>query len=86
MWFPGGVNAVGKTHQKWYATTATKFTKPGDHLLAKFCLISTLTSWLGEEVFSTGCIIVYRDQLESVLQVRLVLLLLLIITSAPSCL
>ena len=32
---PGCVNAAGKGRQKWYATAVTKYTKPGDHLLAE---------------------------------------------------
>ena len=30
--------AAGKARQKWLARAGTKFTKPGDHLLAKPCI------------------------------------------------
>ena len=34
-WSPGSVNAAGKATHKWTATAGTKFTKPGDRLLAE---------------------------------------------------
>ena len=36
-WLPGCVNAAGKARQKRYARAVTKFTKPGDRLLAEPC-------------------------------------------------
>ena len=46
-WSPGCVNAAGKARQKWEATAANKFTKPGHSLLAEPC------RELGS--FGTGC-------------------------------
>ena len=43
-WAPGCVNAAGKARQKWQATAATKFTKPGDSLLAVPCGLSSVKS------------------------------------------
>ena len=34
-WSPGCVNAADKARQKWQAWAGTKFTKPGDRLLAE---------------------------------------------------
>ena len=37
-WSPGCENISGKLWQKWQATAATKFTKPGDRLVAEPCI------------------------------------------------
>ena len=37
-WAPGYVNAADKLRQNCYATAGTKFTKPGQILIAKPCI------------------------------------------------
>ena len=46
-WSPVCVNAAGKARQKWYARAGTKFSKPGDHLLAEPCRYQGPKSHLG---------------------------------------